>query len=71
MPRPLLDNRLLQIKLVLVALGVANALAFRWLWQRRLSDWDWRPPAAGRAQAALSALCWLAAGSLGRLIAYG
>lgn len=68
---PLLDNRLLQIKLVLVALGVANALAFRWLWQRRLSDWDWRPPAAGRAQAALSALCWLAAGSLGRLIAYG
>jgi hypothetical protein len=68
---PLLGNGLLQVKLLLVALGVANALAFRWLWSARLDDWDWRPPRAGRVQAALSALCWLAAGTLGRLIAYG
>ena len=68
---PLLVNRLLQVKLLLVALGVANALAFRWLWSARLDDWDWRPPRIGQAQAALSALCWLATATLGRLIAYG
>ena len=68
---PLLGNPLLQFKLLLVALGIANALAFRWLWAARLDDWDWRPPWAGQIQAALSALCWLATGTLGRLIAYG
>ena len=67
---PLLGNRLLQVKLLLVALGIANALAFRWLWAARLKEWDWRPPRAGQLQAALSALCWLAVGTLGRLIAY-
>lgn len=68
---PLLVNPLLQVKLLLVALGIANALAFRWLWSARLQDWDWRPPRAGQVQAAVSALCWLATGTLGRLIAYG
>jgi hypothetical protein len=67
---PLLESRLLQVKLLLVAIGIANALLFRRLWSRRLHDWDWRPPRAGRFQAALSALCWLAAATLGRLIAY-
>lgn len=68
---PLLGNRLLQIKLLLIALGIANALLFRRLWSARLVDWDWRPPRAGQVQAGLSAICWLAAGTLGRLIAYG
>lgn len=68
---PLLGNRLLQSKLLLIGLGVANALAFRRLWQARLADWDWRPPAAGRLQAVLSLLCWVTVASLGRLIAYG
>ncbi len=68
---PLLDNSLLQIKLLLIATGIANALVFRWLWSASLDDWDSRAPAPGRLQAALSALCWLAAGTLGRLIAYG
>ena len=68
---PLLGNRLLQVKLLLVALGIANALAFRSLWTARLKDWDWHPPRAGQLQALFSALCWLAAATLGRLIAYG
>ena len=68
---PLLGNPVLQLKLLLVALGIANALLFRVLWADWLDDWDLLPPVGGRLQAALSALCWLAAGTLGRLIAYG
>jgi hypothetical protein len=68
---PLLGNGLLQIKLLLIALGIVNALAFRRLWSDRLAGWDAQPPAAGRMQAAMSGLCWLAAATLGRLIAYG
>jgi hypothetical protein len=68
---PLLQNRLMQVKLVLIGVGIVNALLFRRLWRNRLADWDWEPPAAGRLQAAGSLLCWLAAASLGRLIAYG
>ena len=68
---PLLGNRLMQAKLLLVFLGIANALLFRRLWRHRLADWDWRPPAAGRLQAVMSLLCWIAVASLGRLIAYG
>jgi hypothetical protein len=68
---PLLGNSVLQFKLLLITLGIANALAFRGLWASRLEDWDRRPPRAGQLQAALSGLCWLAAGTLGRLIAYG
>ncbi|NLD54394.1 MAG: hypothetical protein GX652_07010 [Burkholderiaceae bacterium] len=68
---PLLGNRLMQLKLLLIVLGIANALLFRRLWRRRLADWDWRPPAAGRLQAVGSLVCWVAAASLGRLIAYG
>ena len=67
---PLLGNRLLQVKLMLIAFGLANALVFRRLWSHRLDEWDRCPSAIGQAQAALSALCWLATGTLGRLIAY-
>jgi len=68
---PLVDNPLLQIKLLLVALGIANALLFRLFWSDRLDEWDLVRPRLGRLQALLSALCWLATGTLGRLIAYG
>jgi len=68
---PLVDNPLLQVKLLLVALGIANALLFRLFWSDRLDEWDLVRPRLGRLQALLSALCWLAAGTLGRLIAYG
>ncbi len=67
---PLLNNGVMQVKLLLIALGIVNAVVFRWLWSARLDGWDWGAPVLGRLQAALSALCWLAAGTLGRLIAY-
>jgi hypothetical protein len=67
---PLAGNTLLQTKWALIALGVANALLFRWAWTARLAGWDARAPLAGRAQAALSLAIWLAAATAGRLIAY-
>lgn len=68
---PLLGNRLMQAKLLLVGAGLANALLFRALWSSRLAGWDASAPPFGRLQAFASALCWLVAASLGRLIAYG
>ena len=67
---PLLANALMQVKLVLIGLGIANALLFRHLHDARLADWDRDPPLAGRAQALFSIACWLIAATLGRLIAY-
>jgi len=67
---PLIASPLLQAKVACIALGVLNALLFRALWQRRLTDWDHRAPPAGRLQALLSLCLWLAAGTLGRLLAY-
>lgn len=67
---PLLRNWLLQIKLLLVGLGIANALLFRALWSGHLATWDQRPPVAGRLQAALSVLIWCGVMSAGRLLAY-
>lgn len=58
-------------KLVLIALALTNALAFRWLWRDRLADWASGPPAAGRLMAWGSILLWLSVGTLGRWIAYG
>jgi hypothetical protein len=68
---PLLDNPVMQVKLLLIALGIGNALLFRLLWSDRLDEWDLVRPRGGQLQALLSALCWLAVGTLGRLIAYG
>jgi hypothetical protein len=67
---PLALHPLMQIKMALLALAIANALLFRRLWRHRLADWDTAPPAFGRAQAAASILLWLAVASCGRLIAY-
>lgn len=67
---PLAENPVMIAKLALLGLGIANALAFRILWTRRLDDWDTAPPPVGRAQAALSAGVWLAVPVAGRLIAY-
>ncbi len=57
-------------KLILIALALANAVAFRWLWRHRIAHWDRDPPPLGRAMAALSVCLWLAVGTFGRLIAY-
>jgi len=59
-----------RLKIVIVAVAILNAVLFRVLWQRRLRDWDDHPPALGRLQAAGSVSMWIAAGTLGRLIAY-
>lgn len=67
---PLHRNPLLQMKLGCIALGLANALAFRRIWAHRLADWDRLPPLSGRVQAILSLLLWPIAGTLGRLLAY-
>ncbi|OWJ98413.1 hypothetical protein B6S59_00740 [Pseudomonas sp. A46] len=67
---PLLGNALLQLKLLLVALGIGNALLFRALWAARLADWDRRPPLLGRLQVASSILIWCGVMSAGRLLAY-
>ena len=57
-------------KLALIALGLANAVAFRLAWHKQLESWDERPSTAGRAIAAGSLLIWLAVATLGRMIAY-
>jgi hypothetical protein len=67
---PLAENPVMVAKLVLVALGLANAVLFRVLWTRDLDHWDVAAPPLGRAQAALSAGIWLAVPVAGRLIAY-
>jgi hypothetical protein len=67
---PLAANWLLQLKLALVALGIANALLFRANWGKRLAGWDGAPPGWGRAQALASIAIWLAVPTIGRLIAY-
>jgi hypothetical protein len=57
-------------KLALIALGLANAVAFRLAWHKQLEGWDDSPNTAGRAIAAGSLLIWLAVATLGRMIAY-
>lgn len=67
----LAGNVAFRTKLLLVAAGLVNALAFRLIWRRRrLASWKDVPPLLGRAQPAASVLIWLAAVASGRLIAY-
>jgi hypothetical protein len=57
-------------KLVLIAIALVNAIAFRILWGSRLGEWESALPLAGRLMAAASLALWLAVGTLGRMIAY-
>lgn len=66
----LAGNAAFRTKLLLAAAGLANALAFRLIWRRRLRSWVAGPPLLGRVQPAASVLIWLAAVASGRLIAY-
>ena len=63
-------SSVMQWKLALIGAGLANAVAFRWLWSRDLEHWDRVQPALGRAQALASMVLWLAVPIAGRLIAY-
>src|SRR5690606_28375068 len=66
----LAENDAFRTKLLLVALGLTNAVVFRLAWRRRLVVWDKVPPLLGRLQAAGSVAIWLGAVAAGRLIAY-
>jgi hypothetical protein len=66
----LAGSAVFRTKLLLIVLALANAVAFRILWQSRIDTWDANPPIAGRLMAAGSVAAWLAVGTLGRMIAY-
>lgn len=68
--RPLAAHPLMRAKLLLIALGIANAIVFRLCWQRRLATWDYAAPLAGQMQAIASIAIWLCVAGLGRWIAY-
>lgn len=57
-------------KLLLIALALASALAFRFAWQGQVDGWGDVVPGAARLMAAGSILLWLAVATLGRMIAY-
>lgn len=65
---PLVRSGTFRVKMLLLALGVLNALAFR----RMYGDLrDGREPPIGARMMAFASIClWLTVGSLGRLIAY-
>jgi hypothetical protein len=62
----LLGNRMMQVKLLAIAVAVLNALAFG----GRLHAWRHHPPPLGRAMAAVSLLAWPTVLVAGRMIAY-
>lgn len=66
----LATNPAFRIKLALLALAAANALAFRFAWRASWRGFDQRLPAAARLQLWLSVALWLAIPVAGRLIAY-
>jgi hypothetical protein len=66
----LVNSSTFRTKLLLIALALANAVAFRVIWQRRIEQWDLDPPQWGRLMAAASVLLWMSVATLGRMIAY-
>lgn len=66
----LVNSSTFRWKLLLIALALTNAFAFRLLWQRRIERWEADPPAAVRLMAAASIIIWLSVAALGRMIAY-
>lgn len=66
----LVNSWTFRTKLLLIALAVANAIAFRFLWHKHIDEWDLKPPRWGQTMAAASILLWLTVAALGRWIAY-
>jgi hypothetical protein len=60
----------MQVKAALIVFGLANALVFRALWNRRLADWDVSAPGLARTQAGLSMLTWIGVAICGRFAGY-
>ncbi len=69
--RSLAGSGIFHVKLVLIVLALANAIAFRWIWGDRIGGWLGQVPVAARVMAVTSILLWLAVGTMGRWIAYG
>lgn len=67
---PLVRSPVFRLKLLLIALALANAVVFRIVWRDHLTRWDSMAPPLARMMAAGSVLMWLIVGALGRLIAY-
>jgi hypothetical protein len=68
--RALAGSGTFRTKLLLIALALSNAAAFRLAYGGRLSLWEFEPPAMGRAMAVASIGLWLSVGLCGRMIAY-
>jgi hypothetical protein len=68
-PAEYLANRVFLTKLFVIAIGLANALAFEWLTRRDGLMTTAVSPAATRA-AAISIIAWIATLALGRWIAF-
>jgi hypothetical protein len=65
-------NPVFRLKLLLIAIGLANVALFEFVTRPRVSRWQpgAPPPAAARIFGALSLGVWLATAAAGRLIAY-
>lgn len=61
------EKGVFQLKLALIAVALANVVAFRWLYGAVVFD---PPPAAARLLALLSLLLWTGVAIAGRMIAY-
>lgn len=59
-----------ELKLILLALALANAAAFRLHWRRKGPGARYAPSPLERGSALVSLLLWLAIATVGRLIAY-
>jgi len=68
--RALSGSDAFRLKLLLIALALANAVAYRLVWRRQIADRAGEAPGLARAMALASLLLWLAVATLGRLIAY-
>ena len=66
----LVNSSTFRTKLLLIALALTNAIAFRVVWQKQIAQWDTTPPIWGRVMAAVSLLLWMFVAGLGRWIAY-
>jgi hypothetical protein len=66
------ENPVFRLKLLLIAIGLANVAVFELATRPKLSGWQpgAAPPAAARFSGAISLGAWLAAAAAGRLIAY-
>lgn len=67
---PLAGNPLFMAKIVIAALGFANAALFWKLWYPDMKNWDRRKPGWGWLQCVISVVIWIAVPVIGRLIAY-